>query len=118
MVIPLSSFVDRDMLMRYHWGLGIGHTYAHNTSSTESLLRSTSQRTQPLHSRRHDVEDHKCHVDDEIDESGDADSTETEWDFEQDSECGESQSDESESILGDLADMYGCGSDLDALYTF
>lgn len=23
-----SSFVDRDMLMRYHFGLGIGHVYA------------------------------------------------------------------------------------------
>jgi hypothetical protein len=22
-------FVDRDMLMRYHWGLGVGHLYAH-----------------------------------------------------------------------------------------
>ena len=22
-------FVDRDMVMRYHWGLGIGHVYAH-----------------------------------------------------------------------------------------
>jgi hypothetical protein len=22
-------FVDRDMLMRYHWGLGIGHVYSH-----------------------------------------------------------------------------------------
>lgn len=23
-----SSFVDRDMLMRYEWGLGVGHTYS------------------------------------------------------------------------------------------
>jgi hypothetical protein len=23
------SFVDRDMVMRYHWGLGVGHTYSH-----------------------------------------------------------------------------------------
>jgi hypothetical protein len=22
-------FVDRDMVMRYHWGLGVGHLYAH-----------------------------------------------------------------------------------------
>jgi hypothetical protein len=22
-------FVDRDMLMRYHWGLGVGHIYSH-----------------------------------------------------------------------------------------
>lgn len=25
---PLYSFVDRDMLMRYEWGLGIGHIYS------------------------------------------------------------------------------------------
>lgn len=24
----LYSFVDRDMLMRYEWGMGIGHTYS------------------------------------------------------------------------------------------
>jgi hypothetical protein len=27
----LSRFVDRDMMMRYYWGHGIGHTYAHHT---------------------------------------------------------------------------------------
>lgn len=25
----VCRFVDRDMLMRYHWGLGIGHYYSH-----------------------------------------------------------------------------------------
>ena len=24
----LYSFIDRDMLMRYEWGMGIGHTYS------------------------------------------------------------------------------------------
>ena len=31
--VPLMrqlSFVDRDMFMRYHWGLGIGHSYTHS----------------------------------------------------------------------------------------
>ena len=28
-----SSFVDRDMLMRYEWGLGIGHTYSWKNTS-------------------------------------------------------------------------------------
>lgn len=26
--MPGDRFADRDMLMRYHWGLGIGHAYA------------------------------------------------------------------------------------------
>ena len=103
--------------MRYHWGLGVGHAYAHCTASTGTSFRSTSQWSQP-----HDVEVHKRHVDDELDEAGDADNAETEQDLEldvePDSDCGESQSEDSESILGDLADMYGCDSDLDDLYTF
>lgn len=28
MLKVLVRFVDRDMLMRYHWGMGIGHKYA------------------------------------------------------------------------------------------
>lgn len=44
-------FVDRDMLMRYHWGLGIGHKYSwdgplagashYPTSNDPTLLRDT-----------------------------------------------------------------------------
>ncbi|KAG6830763.1 hypothetical protein H0H92_014844 [Tricholoma furcatifolium] len=29
----INRFVDRDMLMRYHWGLAAGHTYCRSTSS-------------------------------------------------------------------------------------
>jgi hypothetical protein len=28
MLIDILSFVDRDMVMRYEWGLGIGHVYS------------------------------------------------------------------------------------------
>ena len=27
-MLTLYSFVDRDMVMRYEWGFGIGHTYS------------------------------------------------------------------------------------------
>ena len=33
-LIFLSSFVDRDMLMRYHWGLAFGHVYSHRGSQS------------------------------------------------------------------------------------
>jgi hypothetical protein len=34
-LIPhMCRFADCDMLMRYHWGLGIGHTYSHTKEST------------------------------------------------------------------------------------
>lgn len=28
-----GSFVDRDMVMRYHFGLGVGHVYSHQPAS-------------------------------------------------------------------------------------
>jgi len=37
------SFSDRDLMMRYHWGLGIGHCYACNSTS-ESCSASDEPR--------------------------------------------------------------------------
>jgi hypothetical protein len=31
----LLSFVDRDMVMRYHWGLAVGHVYSHPYSEPQ-----------------------------------------------------------------------------------
>ena len=39
--LMLDSFIDRDMLMRYHWGLGVGHYYAWESQlRRQSLLHS------------------------------------------------------------------------------
>jgi hypothetical protein len=39
----IDSFVDRDILMRYHWGLAVGHKYSHNsTQSCTGKARSTT----------------------------------------------------------------------------
>lgn len=32
-----SRFVDRDMIMRYHWGLGVGHVYAHDQTPSRAV---------------------------------------------------------------------------------
>lgn len=32
----VGRFVDRDMVMRYHWGLAIGHVYTHRQRSTHA----------------------------------------------------------------------------------
>jgi hypothetical protein len=39
--IGIVSFVDRDMMMRYHWGQGVGHTYCRgsNIAARNSLLQ-------------------------------------------------------------------------------
>lgn len=35
--LMLGSFVDRDMLIRYHWGLGVGHSYAWEHKQKETV---------------------------------------------------------------------------------
>jgi hypothetical protein len=30
----ITRFTDRDMLMRFHWGLGIGHVYLHASKTS------------------------------------------------------------------------------------
>lgn len=30
-------FVDRDILMRYHWGIGVGHLYSHTVTLSPPL---------------------------------------------------------------------------------
>ncbi|KIM59250.1 hypothetical protein SCLCIDRAFT_27507 [Scleroderma citrinum Foug A] len=41
----VNRFVDRDMVMRYHWGLGVGHAYAHGQGiGNETVQNQTSER--------------------------------------------------------------------------
>lgn len=35
----LLSFVDRDMLMRYHWGLAVGHVYTRGRHNSPNVPR-------------------------------------------------------------------------------
>ncbi|KAI0054668.1 hypothetical protein BV25DRAFT_1816733, partial [Artomyces pyxidatus] len=34
----ICRFSERDLLMRYHWGLGIGHMHAHDTTATSRAV--------------------------------------------------------------------------------
>ncbi|KJA26291.1 hypothetical protein HYPSUDRAFT_133110, partial [Hypholoma sublateritium FD-334 SS-4] len=46
----VNRFVDRDMVMRYHWGLGVGHTYSHGRDvllQKDSTTSSTSEADGP-----------------------------------------------------------------------
>ncbi|KIK25266.1 hypothetical protein PISMIDRAFT_43715, partial [Pisolithus microcarpus 441] len=36
----INRFADRDMLLRYHWGLGVGHMYSHVHSPAQCDLES------------------------------------------------------------------------------
>ena len=53
-MVPLR-FVDRDMLMRYHWGLAVGHVYAHHRSSTHAGVLWPRTRHQDTDTDTHDA---------------------------------------------------------------
>ncbi|KAG6906368.1 hypothetical protein DXG01_014299, partial [Tephrocybe rancida] len=55
----VNRFVDRDMVMRYHWGLAIGHVYSHPTSP--SVIRpdhGRQQRPEEAHEHSQPQADH------------------------------------------------------------
>jgi hypothetical protein len=41
-LICTYSFVDRDMFMRYYWGLAAGHTYTHSTRNDDSPTETSA----------------------------------------------------------------------------
>lgn len=44
----ILRFVDRDMLMRYHFGLGVGHIYSHSAyTKVLPVINETSGHTAP-----------------------------------------------------------------------
>ena len=98
------------MLMRYHWGLGIGHAYAQTAASTNSQLHSFFPSSESPNSSKHGTDNYGLGVDDEINDGGVADDSEL-LELEPGLESSSEHSD-SESVLGDRANMYGWGSDL------
>lgn len=40
LLMIVQRFVDRDTLLRYHWGLGVGHTYSHVRDQSEHSDKS------------------------------------------------------------------------------
>ncbi|KAF8440941.1 hypothetical protein L210DRAFT_3645184 [Boletus edulis BED1] len=97
----INCFVDRDMLMHYHFGLGIGHVYSHTQPSTSgSIMESSNNDTE--------------HPGDSLDSGhADLDSVTSS------SDGSDPESDEeldSESVLGYFSDMDGWdGSDSDTV---
>ena len=54
--ILILRFSDRDLLMRYHWGLGIGHLHAHRPASTSESRISDELRDTELEDEHADLE--------------------------------------------------------------
>ena len=41
-------FSDWDLLMRYHWGLGVGHFHAHQSASTSDCVSDQGEDSQDI----------------------------------------------------------------------
>lgn len=101
-------FVDRDMLMRFHFGLGVGHTYSHyRTSQANSQDKYIAGFLDDV-----DTED-----DEEVgshSEDGEEDDAEDQQDEGSDSEATEQQFGSSrESLLSQFDEMYDSDLELD-----
>lgn len=98
------SFVDRDMMMRHYWGLGVGHTYARiSAANAQSLYLISHQPLADEHGILEDAEGQSEEVDEDT-ELGDDDMVYTDDDY-----CSD---DSSIYGLGDAEraakdDMYG-----------
>ena len=118
-----QRFVDRDMLMRYHWGLGVGHTYSHVLESSEHNDESITPQvlpTQGLHDDASDLVLSNVHAITEQDNFDDefslADRDELGWESEDidgdgpDDELGS----ESDSMMYEMyGSDWGCDENLD-----
>jgi hypothetical protein len=43
LIMQLNRFVDRDMVMRYHWGLGVGHVYSRIDGPSQPIVAASRQ---------------------------------------------------------------------------
>jgi hypothetical protein len=49
-------FADRDMLMRYHWGIAVGHAYTHDSTLIEAVTEEHSDEVLDTEGSRQHVE--------------------------------------------------------------
>jgi hypothetical protein len=106
-------FVDRDMVMRYYWGMGVGHAYSHEQTAFDPTASATTQI--PDMTTHADSEaaleprapNQDCESDHEDPELG-LDNREDDWtDTEEYSEDELSRVEEEEELIIDMDDMYG-----------
>jgi hypothetical protein len=101
------SFVDRDMMMRYHWGLGVGHTYAHHDTERSSVPDGHSQGREEGKEELNTGE----HPPGDINENEGGSSSENELEGDGSSSTSEDDNQsnaESDDGLIAFDDMYGC----------
>ena len=90
----LFSFVDRDMLMRFHWGMAVGHSYAFpktaptdDTDAQASTPASTTVTTRLSPDHQHDSPGEPMDVDeDDLSNFRGTDSDDSRYDRREDSD--------------------------------
>lgn len=95
------SFVDRDMVMRFYWGLGVGHTYSHQSQQMSDIMLTEGLVKEEL--KEEDQTNEEEHKDEEDGEDmgsglGMEDRENENW-MDEDSDIDEGD--------GDVADEYG-----------
>lgn len=101
-------FLDRDMVMRYHWGLGVGHVYSHGRTAGRATAPSNPHDSDAA---VEDVPPNEPIVAEQLEVGSDID--DPEFGFQNhDDDMGEDPQDfedefESDEGLIDLHDMYG-----------
>jgi hypothetical protein len=99
-----NRFVDRDMLMRYHLGLGVGHTYAPFQSPNQPTTGGQSGKDEDSGMVINCTEI----SDDGSDESGASDgTTDEDGDEDEDEDDHSDHSEGSDDELATLDEMYG-----------
>jgi hypothetical protein len=112
-----DSFVDRDMVMRYHWGLAIGHPYAHKPSQScdpNNAEESSAGNTGPStdHAEIEGIDD--LHGDSDVYKDIQVDEAEEEGDEEGDDDDDDDDSDGKEDYVDEeLYEMYGDSQDIE-----
>lgn len=99
------SFADRDMVMRYYWGLGIGHAYSHATPMT--LINSDSVFHSAPQSPSSNGDLNSDHVAKEFYDLEHDTELLSELEFEPPSPVGSDSETDSDSVLDDYADLDG-----------
>src|SRR5712664_2190613 len=110
-LIASIRFVDRDMLMRFHWGLAVGHVYAHQQPCTDpSVIWDESRSTlreDTISPNEKEMEDNAIGSDPGADNSGsESDDDDYEPSDEDSEDDSEDESEDNEDLL-DTEEMYG-----------
>jgi hypothetical protein len=90
----LHRFSERDLMMRYYWGLGVGHFYVHQTAATTDCVLQIPEDTQAPDSEQEELlggsdNDASNYVQDGDSEVYDSDNPELGLDDRQSDEWGE-----------------------------